>query len=293
MTDFGSHKSFQFPNNNSLLNNNQMNFNNNNNMSMNININNMNIMPNMMNNNMRMMGNNMGMMNNNMRMMNNNMGMMNNNMRPDNYYLPSNLVGNNVIHPISLPFNPFNNQQQNNFNNDYLSLRFNLNNVYYILKIERIDSSASILFSCHNEDDITLLYEYSCSKSFRELHNMSKTFQICDNIGQIFKSIENTLINDKNKAIPRIDFFQNNNEALVFFFRIPLISGQIEDINIILQKKERNIKMQFDILAERYEKIKEIVLSFDKPDNKVSKLNKLIDPSGFLNQMKWIFNPSN
>ena len=280
MTDFGSHKSFHFPNNNSLLNNNQMNFNNNNNMSMNININNMNIMPNMMNNNMRMMGNNMGMMNNNM--------------TPDNYYLPSNLVVN-VIHPISLPFNPFNNQQQNNFNNDYLSLRFNLNNVCYILKIERIDSSASILFSCHNEDDITLLYEYSCSKSFRELHNMSKTFQICDNIGQIFKSIENTLINDKNKAIPRIDFFQNNNEALVFFFRIPLISGQIEDINIILQKKERNIKMQFDILAERYEKIKEIVLSFDKPDNKVSKLNKLVDPSGFLNQMQFIrpFNPFN
>ena len=287
MTDFGSHKSFHFPNNNSLLNNNQMNFNNNNNMSMNININNMNIMPNMMNNNM-------GMMNNNMRMMGNNMGMMNNNMRPDNYYLPSNLVGN-VIHPISLPFNPFNNQQQNNFNNDYLSLRFDLNNVYYILKIERIDSSASILFSCHNEDDITLLYEYSCSKSFRELHNMSKTFQICDNIGQIFKSIENTLINDKNNAIPRIDFFQNNNEALVFFFRIPLISGQIEDINIILQKKERNIKMQFDILAERYEKIKEIVLSPDKPDNKVSKLNKLVDPSGFLNQMQFIrpFNPFN
>ena len=277
MTDFGSHKSFHFPNNNSLLNNNQMNFNNNNNMSMNININNMNIMPNMMNNNMGMMGNNMGMMNNNM--------------RPNNYYLPSNLVGN-VIHPISLPFNPFNNQQQNNFNNDYLSLRFNLNNVYYILKIERIDSYASILFSCHNEDDITLLYEYSCSKSFLELHNMSKTFQICDNIGQIFNSIENTIINDKNKAIPRIDFFQNNNEALVFFFRIPLISGQIEDINIILQIKERNIKMQFDILAERYEKIKAIVLSFDKPDNKVSKLNKLVNPSGFLGRMNIpIFNP--
>ena len=280
MTDFGSHKSFHFPNNNSLLNNNQMNFNNNNNMSMNININNMNIMPNMMNNNMGMMGNNMGMMNNNM--------------RPNNYYLPSNLVGN-VIHPISLPFNPFNNQQQNNFNNDYLSLRFNLNNVYYILKIERIDSYASILFSCHNEDDITLLYEYSCSKSFLELHSMSKTFQICDNIGQIFKSIENTLINDKNKAIPRIDFFQNNNEALVFFFRIPLISGQIEDINIILQIKERNIKMQFDILAERYEKIKAIVLSPDKPDNKVSKLNKLVNPSGFLGRMKFVgtFNPFN
>ena len=53
--------------------------------------------------------------------------------------------------------------------------------------------------------------------------------------------------------------------------------------------------MQFDILAERYEKIKEIVLSFDKPDNKVSKLNKLVAPSGFFNKMKsiGIFNPFN
>ena len=96
---------------------------------------------------------------NNMNINQNNMGMMNNNMTPNNYYLSSNLVGN-VIRP--------------NFffllQNYYLSLRFWLNNMHYILKIEKIESSNSILFSCHNEnDDITLLYEYSCFLSYNEI----------------------------------------------------------------------------------------------------------------------------
>ena len=112
----------------------------------------------------------------------------------------------------SLPF--FLLQQQNY----YLSLRFWLNNMHYILKIEKIESSNSILFSCHNEnDDITLLYEYSCFLSYNELHNMNRAFQICNDIKQIFTSIENTLIKDIKTAIPRIDFFQNNEDSLVFF----------------------------------------------------------------------------
>ena len=144
---------------------------------------------------------------NNMNINQNNMGMMNNNMTPNNYYLSSNLVGN-VIRPRF--FYPL--QQQN------LSLRFWLNNMHYILKIEKIESSNSILFSCHNEnDDITLLYEYSCFLSYNELHNMNRAFQICDDIKQIFTSIENTLIKDIKAAIPRIDFFQNNEDSLVFF----------------------------------------------------------------------------
>ena len=93
------------------------------------------------------------------------------------------------------------------------------------------------------------------------------------------------LLNDKNKSIPRIDFFQNNNDDLVFFFRIPLLSVKIEDINIILKKTGRDIKMQFDKLAERYEKMKTIIFGLDNPtnhdsNNKVSKLQKLVDPSG-------------
>ena len=167
-----SYKISHFPNNNTPLVINLMgNFNTNNNMSMNININNMNIMP------------NMNMMNGN------NMGMMNNNMPTNNFYLPSNLVGN-VILPYVPILNNFNNNFNNNYNNDYISLKFNLNNEFYIFTIEKIDSSNSILFSCRKEQDITLLYEFSCLKSFGELHNMNKIFLISDNIGQVFNSIK-------------------------------------------------------------------------------------------------------
>ena len=207
---------------------------------------------------------------NNMNINQNNMGMMNNNMTPNNYYLSSNLVGN-VIRPRF--FYPL--QQQN------LSLRFWLNNMHYILKIEKIESSNSILFSCHNEDDyITSLYEYSCSIPYKDLKNMNKAFLICDNVNQIFTSIENALIKEKNRAIPRIDFFQNNEDAICFFLRIPLISGQIEDLSIILQKNERNIKIQFDKLAKRYEKIKKIILNDRNDNNKNLNLRNLVDPSG-------------
>ena len=152
--------------------------------------------------------------------------------------------------------------------------------MHYILKIEKIESSNSILFSCHNEnDDITLLYEYSCFLSYNELHNMNRAFQICNDIKQIFTSIENTLIKDIKAAIPRIDFFQNNEDSLFFFFRIPLISGKNEDINIILQKKERNINMQFDKLVKQYEEIRKIIKDNSKNDDKIRNITRLVYPS--------------
>ena len=225
-----------------------------NNYNMNININNMNIMP-------------------------NNMGMMNNNMTPNNNYLPSNSVVNGVV--VVRP----NQYPSSNITNDCLLLRFYLNNAYYILKIEKIESSNSILFSCLNEDDhITSLYEYTCSLSYKELHNMNKAFLICDDIKQIFASIENTLTKDINISIPRIDFFQNNKDSLSFFFRIPLPSGKVEDVNIILPKKKRNIKIQFYKLAEKFEKMKKIVLELGYFDNNneisISNLKNIVDPSG-------------
>ena len=195
-----------------------------------------------------------------------NMGMMNNNMTPYNYYSPSNLQCNLGQYK------------------DYQLLRFNLNNVNYILKIKIIESSNSILFSCLNEDDcFTVLYKYSCFIPYEKLHNMNKAFQICDNAKQIFLSIVNTLtIDKKNITIPRIDFFQNNENALAFFFRIPLPSGQIEDVNIILKKKERDITMLLDKLAERFKEIKKIVL-FDSNDMdmdiKIRNLENIVDPS--------------
>ena len=207
---------------------------------------------------------NMNMNINNVNIMPNNMGMMNNNMTPYNYYSPSNL------------------QCNLGQNKDYLLLRFNLNNVNYILKIEIIELTNTISFSCLNEDDcFTVLYKYSCFIHYEKLHNMNKAFQICDNAKQVFLSIVNTLtIDKKNITIPRIDFFQNNENALAFFFRIPLPSGQIEDVNIILKKKERNITMLFDKLAERFKEIKKIVLfNLNNVNNKILNVQNIVDPS--------------
>ena len=198
-------------------------------------------------------------------MVNNNKDIMNNNMTQ---YLPSNLI----------------NEQNNSINNKYLSFKFNLNNVYYILKIEKIDSS-SILFTCQEEVDITLLYEYSCCLSFQDLHNMNKNFLVCDNIDQIFNSIKTILTNHQEIAIPRIDFYQNNNnDALLFNFKSPLLSGQIEDTNIILQKTKRNIKSQFDKLVEEYEnyvnfyqKIYQIIFSYNNNNEKIYQLQLLFN----------------
>ena len=111
---------------------------------------------------------------------------------------------------------------------------------------------------------------------------MNKAFLICDDIKQIFSSIENTLTKDINISIPRIDFFQNNKDSLSFFFRIPLPSGKVEDVNIILPKKKRNIKIQFYKLAEKFEKMKKIVLELGYNDNinEISNLKNIVDPSG-------------
>lgn len=199
-----------------------------------------------------------GMVNNNKEIMNNNKTM----------YLPSNLI----------------NEQNNSNNNKYLSFKFNVNNEYYILKIKNIESS-SILFTCQKKDDITLLYEYSCWLSFQDLHNMNKNFLVCDNIDQIFNSIKTILTNHKEIAIPRIDFYQNNNnDALLFFFRSPLLSGQIEDTNIILQKTERNINSQFDKLVKKYEnyvnfyqKIYQIIIGSQSSNDKIYQLRLLFN----------------
>ena len=140
--------------------------------------------------------------------------------------------------------------------------------LYYNLKIEKIDSSSSLLFTCQNVEDVTLLYDYSSLLSFKELRQMNKNFNNCNNIDGIFNSIQNIITNYTDISIPRIEFCQNNQDRLIFFFRSPLMSGEIEDTSIILYKKERNIREQFNKLVKAYEDLK-------KDYNELSK-NKMI-----------------
>ena len=208
------------------------------------------------------MPNNNIAMNNNM-MLNNNMPI-NNNMTPNNYYPPSNLISSNSF---------------NNYNNIQLTFQFgvgyDLQPLSYNLKIEKIDSSSSLLFTCQTVEDVTLLYDYSSLLSFKELRQMNKNFNNCNKIDRIFNSIQNIITNYKDISIPRIEFCQNNQDRLIFFFRSPLMSGEIEDTSIILYKRERNIREQFNKLVKAYEDLK-------KNYNELSKKQSELDFREFL-----------
>ena len=55
--------------------------------------------------------------------------------------------------------------------------------------------------------------------------------------------------------------------------------GKNEDINIILQKKERNINIQFDKLVKQYEEIRKIIKDNSKNDDKIRNIKSLVYPS--------------
>ena len=192
------------------------------------------------------------------------MGTNNNvNMSMDNINSPQRNI-NNVQLSNSICF-PINNRKlislqsnlirvlDNNDNNNYLEFLFEMNEKKYILKIEKT-SHNSILFKCNLEDDASLLYEYSNNMLFDEIITYSKNFRICDNIEQVFNTLKITLVDNLNKSKPRIDFLGDN--GMVFFYVSPLISGNYEDISIILYKIDRNINSQFQILQGQYEKLK-------------------------------------
>ena len=126
----------------------------------------------------------------------------------------------------------------------------------YVLKIKKIESSSSLLFTCQKEDDVTLLYDYSSLLSLKELRQMNKNFNNCDNIDRIINSIKNIFIKYNNVARPRVEFSRNNEDELILFFRSPLMSGEIEETYIILRKKERDIREQFNKLVKAYEDLK-------------------------------------
>lgn len=146
------------------------------------------------------------------------------------------------------------NKYQRHLKAGALSLLFDMNKHLYILNIEKTNSN-SILFTCVPNHDESLLYEYYKEVPFNEISKLSRIFTICDNIEQIYETIKNTFKEHLKKSKPRIDLIENDN-AIILFFISPLISGNYEDINIILNKKERNVNTQFDILKKEFESLR-------------------------------------
>ena len=134
-------------------------------------------------------------------------------------------------------------------NNECLEMRFLLNNNDYILDIEEKEEFNSIYLTCRLKEDITLLYEYSCIKSFEELKNLNQHFKGCDNIKQIFNVFKKFFLELKGETKPRIDLM---NDMIIFYFISPSFSGKYEDTTIILEKKQRKVEDQFSKLQYKY-----------------------------------------
>ena len=184
----------------------------------------------------------------------------------NNFTLPSNLKGRVKLKAKN--------------NNEYLEMRFLLNNNDYILDIIKKDEKNCIYFICKLKEDITLLYEYSCIKTFEELKNLNHHFQGCDNINEIFSVLKNIFMEVKYETKPRIDLM---NDMVVLYFICPTLSGKYEDTTIFLQKVNRNIEKQFSKLQFEYiqlnynfKEIQKIAWSIgDKNDIKLKKIQEI------------------
>ena len=134
-------------------------------------------------------------------------------------------------------------------NNDCLQMNFLLNNYNYILEIEKLNDYNSLYFLCRLKEDATLLYEYSCVKTFDELKKMNLNFMQCENIKQIFNVLINIFQNLYRQSKPRIDLM---NEKIALYFISPNLNGKYEDTIIWLDKKDRDVKEQFNVLQCKY-----------------------------------------
>ena len=165
-------------------------------------------------------------------------------------------------------------------NNECLEMRFFLNNNDYILYIEEKAKHNCINLICRLKEDVTLLYEYSCIKTFEELKILNQHFKGCDNIKQIFNVLKKFFLELKNETKPRIDLM---NDMIVLYFISPSFSGKYEDTTIILEKKQRKIEDQFSKLQCEYVELlynfKEIQNiawnSVDKDELKVKKIQEI------------------
>lgn len=186
---------------------------------------------------------------------------------------------------FSLPSNLIKNQgkKRNSLgkkNDNIIQLFFESNKRVYYLKIEMTNSN-SLLFTCNRKDDAISLYEYSKEISFEDLRELSKNFKTCDNIIEIFNTLDNTLTNHSHKSNPRIDHLE---DSIVLFYITPLLSGKYEDINIILTKKERDVNTQFPILKKEYEKLRtrhdELKKEYNIIYNKLEKIFNVVKSKG-------------
>ena len=157
--------------------------------------------------------------------------------------------------------------KDNEFSQEYY-----LDKELFIVNIKK--NKSSLFITCEPKDEVVSIYNYSIDISYEEFLKLGKSFKLCDNIDEVFTLIKNIINqlkistngNDYDnsyirnmKAYSEIKYFEN--DSIKLYFKIPLLNGKYEEIDIKFKKEQKDILGQLNKIKEKYLKIKSIVYS--------------------------------
>ena len=155
-------------------------------------------------------------------------------------------------------------------NNNELSQKYYLDKELFIVNIKKNESS--LLITCEPKDELISIYHYSIEISYEDFLKLGKSFKLCDNIDDIFNLIKNIInqvqlytndneydnrLKDTMKAYSELKYFDN--DSIKLFFKVPLLNGKYEEIDVKFKKEKKDILEQFNKIKEKYLKIEFII----------------------------------
>ena len=123
-----------------------------------------------------------------------------------------------------------------------------------------------ILILCEPRDEVSCLYDYSTEISLEEFHNLGKTFKLCKNIDDIFTLIKNLVaevkLTKRKKSVieSNISIHYSLDDSIFLLFKIPLLTGELEEIKVEFNKLQKDILGQFKKLKDKYLTIKSLII---------------------------------
>ena len=181
---------------------------------------------------------------------------------------------------FNLKTNNLSNIKEKSCDKDFYSGTFHTNIGDYELNI--ILKQDKLILKCESLIEFMSLFTYSKEISYEELKNLCVSFKSCDNIEQIFTVIKNLLkgvtININDNIFNNDDKYESNlminfsdKDSLIMKMKIPLLYQEYENIEIIFEKKQKNIIEQYEKLRDKYLKVKDLISNHRCSDNYYNK----------------------
>lgn len=139
---------------------------------------------------------------------------------------------------------------------------YKLDNKLFLVRFKTLCLSNIYIKCCPKDidEDIICLDEYYVELSYNEFMNFGKSFKQCDDISQVMNLLKKVLdeieFSDGMRANSRLEYKNDYDKTFILFLRIPLLSGNYEDIRIEFKKKRRDINVQFELLKNRFLELK-------------------------------------